>query len=71
MKENSGRFRLACLYPFLEGYIFSQLRISGEGFLADNILSNQENLDEKPEVKEVLSISKTGRREKIGITITT
>ena len=45
--------------------------MSGEGVLVDDDSNNQENLDECPEVKEVVSLFKTGRREKIDITITT
>ena len=69
MKENSGRFRLECLSPFLEGDAYSQLSMSGEGFLAGEILSNQENLEECLEVKAFSRLFKTGRREKTLITI--
>ena len=51
IKENSGRFRLECLYYLLEGDICSQLGMSGEVVLSNAILSNQENLEEHPEVK--------------------
>ena len=70
IKENSGRFRLECLYSLLEGDICSQLGMSGERVLANEILSNQENLDQHPEIKEVLSMFKTGRSEKIDVSIT-
>ena len=45
-KENSGRFRLEHSSSLLEGHVCSQLGMSGEKVLADEILSNQENLDE-------------------------
>ena len=62
MKDNSARFRLVWSSPFLEGDVYSQLSMSGEGVLADDILINQANLDEDPEVKEILSLLKTGRK---------
>ena len=52
-KDNSGRFRLSCSSPLIKGYIYSQLGMPGEGVLADEILSNQANLNKFP-VKEVI-----------------
>ena len=71
MKENSGRFRLVHSSPLLESDIGSHLGMSGDGVLDYKILSNQANLEECPEVKEVLGLFKTGRRDKIDTTITT
>ena len=40
MKENSGRFKLACTSQLLEGDIYNQLSISGEVTLSEEILNN-------------------------------
>ena len=64
-----GRFRLACSSPLLEVNVCSQLHMSEEGVMSDEILSNQENSHECPEVKEVLSLLKTGRRDEIDVTV--
>ena len=71
IKDNSDRFRLVNSSPLLRGDICSQLGISGEGVLADEMLSNQVKLEECPKVKEVLGLFKKNRRDKTCITIKT
>ena len=56
MKENSSRFRLACISPLLEGNLHHELGPSGEGPLSRDILTSQELLQDRPEVKEIFEM---------------
>ena len=56
MKENSTRFRLAYTSPTLEGNLYHELGPSGEGPLSKDILTSQELLQNRPEVKEVFEL---------------
>ena len=40
MKENSSRFKLACISQLLEGDLCDQLGMLGEGILSEEILNN-------------------------------
>ena len=56
MKENSNRFRLAYTSPTLEGNLCHKLGPSGEGPLLRDILTSQELLQNRPEVKEIFEL---------------
>ena len=69
MKENSSRFKLAYASQLLEGDLYSQLGMSGEGVLSEEILNGQVNLECHPEIKEVLSLFRKGYCKQIEIHI--
>ena len=50
IQENSSRFRLAYSALILEDGLCTELGLSGEGDLSKDILQNQQNLYELPEV---------------------
>ena len=54
MKENTGRFKLACLLPLLEGDLPEELGISGEGKLMKDVLKDHAILEDYLEIKEVM-----------------
>ena len=39
-KENSGRFKLTCTSQLLEGDLYNQLGMLGEGVLSEEILND-------------------------------
>ena len=56
MKENCNRFRLAYTSPALEGNSYHELGPSGKGLLSRDILTSQEVLQNRPEVKEIFDL---------------
>ena len=56
MRENTGRFKLACSSPFLRGDLLEQLGMSREGPLAHDILHHQGFLALHPSVRDLLSL---------------
>ena len=56
MKENLSRFRLACTSPLLEGNLHHELGPLGEGPPSRDILTSQELLQDRPEVKEIFEM---------------
>ena len=56
MKENSHQSRLAYTSPTLEGDLCHKLGPSGEGPLSRDILTSQELLQNRPEVKEIFEL---------------
>ena len=71
MKENSNRFRLACTSPTLEGNLYHELGPSGEGPLSRDILTSQELLQNRPEVKEIFELFSQSSRNFISSKIST
>ena len=71
MKENSNRFRLAYTSPTLEGNLHHELGPSGEGPLSRDILTSQELLQNRPEVKEIFELFIQSSRNFISSKIST
>ena len=71
MKEKSNRFRLTCISPTLEGNRCHKLGLSGEGLLSRDILTSQELLQNRPEVKEIFKLFCQSSRNIISSKIST
>lgn len=71
MKENSSRFRLAYTSLLLEGNLHHELGPSGEGPLSRDILTSQELLQDRPEVKEIFEMFRQSSNKTIPSQIST
>ena len=70
MKENSARFRLAYSSPTLDSKMCYALGLSGEGPLAKDILTSQEQLCNRLEVQEILDLFHNSQHKSISTHIT-
>ena len=71
MKENSARFRLAYTSPTLNDDMHGDLGPSREGNLAKDILNNQEQLRNRPEVQEIFDLFHSSQLNSISTHIIT
>ena len=65
IKENTGRFKLSCSSPLLEGDLCEELGLLGEGRLAKDALRDRALLDNNTVTNEVIQLFRIGRHKKI------